>query len=174
MKKTKGKNKGAAKKSAKNNGGKTQKPVDLAQVRGDIANLVGDSAADIAIEVIKVAKTGQLAQVKYLFEVAGLYPATEGTAATQPQEGSLAHTLLRRMGLPLEPVIRDEDLEPAAAAGEGKVIVIKTSPAKVSESEDDAGDEVKAEQEAQEGRALSKPIEPNSSTSVKGGEDTVE
>ena len=69
MKKTKGKNKGAAKKSAKNNGGKTQKPVDLAQVRGDIANLVGDSAADIAIEVIKVAKTGQLAQVKYLGSV---------------------------------------------------------------------------------------------------------
>lgn len=151
MKKANGKNRGAAKKSAKNNGGKTKKPVDLAQVRGDIANLVGDSAADIAIEVIKVAKTGQLAQVKYLFEVAGLYPATEGTAATQPQEGSLAHTLLRRMGLPLEPVIRDEDVEPAAAAaGEGKVIVIKTSPAKVSESEDDTGDEVKAEPETKE------------------------
>ena len=83
------------------------------EVRENINELVRASAELIAIEVIKVALTGQLATAKYLFEAAGLYPATEQTAAT-PAAGSLAFTLLKRMGLPTEPVIFDED---EAAAG---------------------------------------------------------
>ncbi len=58
--------------------------------------------------MIKVAKTGQLASANYLFEATGLYPATEQTSA-RPIETTLAHTLLTRMGLPLEPVICDEE-----------------------------------------------------------------
>jgi len=76
--------------------------------------------------VVKVAMTGQLASAKYLFEVVGLYPATEQTAAG-PGENSLADTLLARMGLPLEPVICDEDAVPAVSASHPKGIRIETA-----------------------------------------------
>ena len=101
------------------------KPVDMERVREDINNLVGESATVIAIKLIDVAKTGQLATAKYLFEVVGLYPATEQTA-TRAVDKSLAHTLLTRFGLPLEPVITDEEMVPAVLVGdaEGNVIGI--------------------------------------------------
>jgi hypothetical protein len=118
VKKAKGKGKGTAKKSAKKSGGK-KKPVDMVRVRESINNLVGGSAEKIAIEVIKVALTGQLATAKYLFEAVGLYPPTEETT-TRPIETSLAHTLLTRMGLPLEPVVCDEDPAPAVLPKDGE------------------------------------------------------
>lgn len=113
-KKAKGKSKRTAKKTvakkapAKRRAASKKKGKDIAQVRANISELVKDSAKDIATEVIKVAKTGQLASAKYLFEAAGIYPATE-QATTNPIERSLAHTLLRRMGLPLDSVICDEE-----------------------------------------------------------------
>jgi hypothetical protein len=110
-KKAKGKGKGTATKAAKESTSKTKKPVDVVQVRENINNLVRGSAELIATEVIKVALTGQLATAKYLFEAVGLYPATEQTAV-RPIETTLAHTLLTRMGLPLDPVVCDEDLVP--------------------------------------------------------------
>jgi hypothetical protein len=96
---------------------KRVKPVDMERVREDINNLVGESATVIAIKLIDVAKTGQLAAAKYLFEVVGLYPATEQTAA-RAVDKSLAHTLLTRLGLPLEPVITDEEMVPAVLGGD--------------------------------------------------------
>ena len=110
-------------------------------MRGNIDNLVKDSAELIAIEVIKVALTGQLATAKYLFEAVGLYPATEQTAPT-PVEGSLAHTLLTRMGLPTEPVICDEDEAAAASANDLKAAKVDTTTANVeNEVEADCEDE---------------------------------
>ena len=94
--------------SIHNRATKAKKPVDLAKVRESINNLVGASARVIASEVIKVAKKGQLAPAKYLFEAVGLYPATEETSV-RPIETTLAHTLLTRMGIPLEPVVYEDD-----------------------------------------------------------------
>ena len=71
-------------------------PVDFAEVRKIIATLVRISAKHITEEVIKVAKTGQLAPAKYLFEAVGLYPP--GVEAAKPED-SLAYSLLKRMGL---------------------------------------------------------------------------
>jgi hypothetical protein len=99
---TQGKSKETTKKPAKKDVPEKKEQVDIVKVRESIANLVGASAELIATRVIEVAKSGQLAPAKYLFEMAGLYPATEETAA-KPQGDSLAHTLLRRMGLPTEP-----------------------------------------------------------------------
>jgi hypothetical protein len=111
-KKAKAKGKATAKKAADEKGTpKASKQVDMGQVRENINNLVGNSARKIAIEVIKVALTGQLATAKYLFEAVGLYPPTEQTEV-RPIETTLAHTLLTRMGLPLEPVVYDEDETP--------------------------------------------------------------
>jgi hypothetical protein len=122
MKKAKGKGKTTAKKSAKKSAPNTKKPVDMVRVRENINNLVGASAKDIATEVIKVAKTGQLASAKYLFEAVGLYPPTEQTAVS-PVDHSLAHTLLTRMGLPLEPVVCDEEPTPVVL-----ISVAKSAP----------------------------------------------
>ncbi|MGC2272230.1 MAG: hypothetical protein WA539_09610 [Candidatus Sulfotelmatobacter sp.] len=127
VKKAKRKGKGRAKRSAKKSARKkpekrsartTKKRVDMVRVRENINNLVGNSARDIANEVIKVAKTGQLASAKYLFEAVGLYPPTEETAAKP--DHSLAHTLLHRMGLPTEQLICDEDTPIAVVRSDAK------------------------------------------------------
>ena len=116
----KAKSKRTAKRSENKSAGGTKKPIDMVQLRENINNLVGESAKDIATKVIEVAKTGQLASAKYLFEAVGLYPATEETRAKAPED-SLAYTLLRRMGLPTEPVICDEDPLPDGLASDFSV-----------------------------------------------------
>ena len=116
VKKAKGKGKAAAKKpAAKRTSSKEKKGKDIVEVRENINELVKDSAELIATKVIEVAKTGQLASAKYLFEATGLYPATEQTEA-RPIETTMAHQLLTRMGLPLEPVVYDEDAPPTATS----------------------------------------------------------
>jgi hypothetical protein len=122
----------------------SKKAVDMARVREAINNMVGNSAEKIATEVINVALTGQVAQAKYLFEAVGLYPATEETAA-RPQGDSLAHILLRRMGLPLESVIRDEEEDPSVVAIDAKGM--NTEACKPGAVEEDAEGEHEEVQE---------------------------
>jgi hypothetical protein len=186
MKQVKGKGKGTAKKSAKKlvkkavkksakksaakSSPKTKKPVNMARVRENINNLVGASAKDIAVEVIRVAKTGQLASAKYLFEAVGLYPATEGTAAT-PIEHSLAHTLLTRMGLPLDPVICDEDPVPAVLPSDVKSTSAENPMAGAAE---DAEDGEEQEHGEEPGPESAQSEEWMATPRREGGEDTVE
>jgi hypothetical protein len=92
-------------------------PIDLAEVRKDISNIVGLRAAELAKAVLEEGKKGQLAPVKYLFEVSGLYPASE-SSETKPDEESLAHTLMRKLNLPELP-IESEDDEAAGSGIEG-------------------------------------------------------
>lgn len=112
VKKAKGKGKSAAKTAvAKKSSPKPKKGKDIVEVRENINELVKESAEDIATSVIEVAtRTGQLASAKYLFEAVGLYPANEQSDA-RPLETTMAHQLLTRMGIPLEPVVQDEDGE---------------------------------------------------------------
>lgn len=114
IKKIKEKSTGTAKKSAKTGTTKkSEKPVNIDQVRENITNLVGASADVITREVIEDAKKGALASTKYLFEVAGLYPATEATAA-KPEEDWLQNTLIKRLVEPAEPeAMNEEDAEEA-------------------------------------------------------------
>jgi hypothetical protein len=58
---------------------------------------------------------GQLAPVKYLFEVTGLFPKTEETEA-QPEGDSLALTLLNHMGISVNPL----DAADTANAGDAE------------------------------------------------------
>jgi len=112
MKKALGKSKGKTSKPAKKKTSrKPKKPVDLAEVRKDITNIVGSEAAHLAQAVVQEGRKGQLAPVKYLFEVAGLYPAPEANQA-KPEEASLAKTLLHRLGIPDNPVIKQDDEPP--------------------------------------------------------------
>ncbi len=143
VKKAKEKGKGTAKKAKKKPAEtslpKAKKGKDIVQVRENINELVKASAQKIAIEVIKVALTGQLATAKYLFEAVGLYPPTEETMV-RPIETTLAHTLLKRMGLPIEPVITDEDQVPAAKtfSGEATSPVVAREDSEEEQAKEDA------------------------------------
>jgi len=109
-----GKGKTKAKKSAKGSSTpKTKKPVNPAEVRKDIAKIVGSGAKKVAKAVMEGALKGQLAPARFLFEVAGVYPpVADGEQATQ-EEDCLAKTLLERLNIPKKPVQEEED-EPAA------------------------------------------------------------
>ena len=89
-------------------------PANFAQVRKNVAALVGSAAEEIAKKAMDVAKEGQLAPAKYFFEAVGLYPATAET--TSGTEASLAYTLLKRLGLPTEPLIPDGGADPSSLA----------------------------------------------------------
>jgi hypothetical protein len=122
--KVKGRDNGPAEESLEKSKAISKEPVDIARVRKDVSNMVRNSATEIAAGMINAALNGELAPAKYLFEMAGLYPATEETEATNPQEDSLAHILLKRMGLPIEPVIKDTNSQPSLLPGESKVVAM--------------------------------------------------
>jgi hypothetical protein len=105
-KKAKSKEKATPRNAPKKN---SPKPANLAEVRQEITNLVSGEAANMARAVMDEGKKGQLAPVKYMFEMAGLYPAAEGTETAKPEQESLANLLLNKLGIPLEPVVVDED-----------------------------------------------------------------
>lgn len=118
--KIKGWGKLAAKESVEKSKTISKEPVDMARVRKDISNIVGNSATEIAAGMINAALAGELAPAKYLFEMAGLYPAREETDAANPEEDSLAQILLKRMGLPIEPVNKDASSSLSLLPGESK------------------------------------------------------
>jgi hypothetical protein len=108
------KKKATSKTAAKKTGTKkkAKKRLDPAEVRKDIAQMVDWEAAVMVQAVIDEGKKGQLATVKYLLEMAEIYPAsTDGSQGTA-EEDSLARTLLHRLNLPEEPIGRDEEDEP--------------------------------------------------------------
>ncbi len=113
MIKKKAKGKTTTKKTAKRkNAGRGKKELNPAEVRKNIAILVKSEAEEMAEAVIGEGKKGQLATVKYLFEVAEIFPeATDGSQASADEE-CLAKTLLRRLDIPDEPVARDEEDAP--------------------------------------------------------------
>ena len=81
------------------------------EVRKDIAAMVEAEAGELAGAVIEEGKKGQLATVKYLFEMAHIYPEALVEAIIEDgkknAEKSLAETLLDSLGIPKDPVIHD-------------------------------------------------------------------
>jgi hypothetical protein len=75
-----------------------ESPVDIANVRNQIANAVGGRAVQIVKTMIAAAEKGHYLAMKYLFEMTGLYPAT--TAVENMEKDSLARILLRNLELP--------------------------------------------------------------------------
>ncbi|MGH9548194.1 MAG: hypothetical protein ACRD3W_02420 [Terriglobales bacterium] len=74
---------------------------DLAEIRRRIADIVGSGAIGMVETTIDQVGKGHYLGMKYLFEMIGLYPATSTDDAA---EDSLAAVLLRRLGLPEEPM----------------------------------------------------------------------
>jgi hypothetical protein len=79
--------------------------------------MVESEMKNITRAVVEEAKKGQLATVKYLFEVSGVYPAAADARQAPLEEGEpLARILLTRLGLPLEPAISADDEVPEKIA----------------------------------------------------------
>jgi hypothetical protein len=84
-------------------------PLALERLREEIKCQVGNEAENIVKSLIEEARKGNCAPAKYLFEMIGLYPAgVQEQQQENPEEDSLARTLLRRLGLPEEPILESE------------------------------------------------------------------
>jgi len=102
MIKKKAKNKAAAKKPTRKSAGKKREAKDKpetnpAEVRKEISKLVTEAASKVAAAVIDVAKTGQLAPAKYLFEMASIFPPAPNGEQATTEEDCLAKMLLSRI-----------------------------------------------------------------------------
>lgn len=114
----------SGKKATRRTTGKKQE--DAAKVRADIAGMVKSEARDIAGVVMDHALAGELAPVKFLFEMAGVYPASMDGSFSSAEEDCLAKTLLDRLNIPDHPVVADQI--------ENEEIVMK--PAKLVEDQE--------------------------------------
>jgi hypothetical protein len=100
MKKAEGKakSKSAPKKRGASKTGSRQ--VDIAAVRQKATNLIGGQASDMVKAVIGECKKGHCQGLKFLFEVAGIFPPA--TEAPQEHEPSFAGILWKQLGPPDE------------------------------------------------------------------------
>lgn len=85
-----------------------QKERDSKEVRHECSKLVKEDATEVTAAVLGEAKKGQLGPMKYLFEMANIFPQADDGSQTSAEEESLAETLLTRLGIPTHPVVADE------------------------------------------------------------------
>jgi hypothetical protein len=78
-----------------------RKAMDLADIRRQITDLVGNGAVGMVETTMEEVGKGHYLGMKYLFEMIGLYPATSADDAAV--EDSMAATLLRWLGIPEVP-----------------------------------------------------------------------
>ncbi len=126
--------KNAAKKKVMGKRRSSKKERDAREVRQECSKMVKEEG-----------KKGQLAPVKYLFEMANIFPTADDGSETSAKEESLAETLLHRLGIPTSPVVADEYKREANAVvpmGLGEDDNEGAAPGKATESE--AGGEVAA------------------------------
>jgi hypothetical protein len=110
IKKKKRTKKAAAQKSAKK-GRKTpvKKETNLAEVRKQVTEIVQSEAALMAQAVVQEGKKGQVAPVRYLFEMANIFPVQANAEQATEEEDCLAKILLARMEAPAKPEKEDDD-----------------------------------------------------------------
>ncbi|MBZ5688200.1 MAG: hypothetical protein LAP86_24555 [Acidobacteriia bacterium] len=146
MKKKKAKSKTAAQKTAKKRSTKATatKELNPAQVLKDISALVEAEATELAEAVIGEGMKGQLSPVKYLFEMAHIFPQPTDESLTSKDEDSLAETLLDRLNIPKRPLVHDE----LQKEEDEDVMVIQ--PKKQAEESENKDEEKKADAAAVE------------------------
>ena len=77
------------------------------KVLKDLSALVEANADKLAEAVIQEGMQGQVSPVKFLFEVAHIFPPSDASTPTEREE-SLAETLLDALKIPKTPVVHDE------------------------------------------------------------------
>ena len=111
MMKKKGKKSKAAEKRAvtKKKTTRPKKVKETIELRKDLVKIVKQSAPKMVEAVVGEGKKGQVTPVKFLLELAGVFPVPEAEVnAPDKREESLAETLLDRLGIPKTPVVADE------------------------------------------------------------------
>jgi len=137
------KSKTAGKKTAKKKRpAKPKEETNPADVRKEVSKMVAAEAAEMAQAVIDETKKGQLAPLKYLFEMASIYPPTPDGSQATSEEDCLAKILLDGLKIPIKPVTEKTD-EPSQATGTGE-------PAVNGDEPDNPRDGVKTEGEGAE------------------------
>jgi hypothetical protein len=116
----------AKKTSKKTRVAKGKKELSAAEVRSDISRRVKSRAAGMAEAVMNEGEKGQLAPLKYLFEMANIFPPVNDGGEASKDEDCLAKTLLDHLKLPHEPAPGhgeddDEDMVVIPARAEGAV-----------------------------------------------------
>jgi hypothetical protein len=111
--------KAKAEKAVKETDNKTTKASDKKledanplEMRRKVTNIVGEKLDEITDATVGEAKKGQLATVKYLFEVVGLYPPSTDAFMGNPEEDTFMQRVVRRLGLPEGPLPSEEDDPP--------------------------------------------------------------
>jgi hypothetical protein len=110
IKKKKGTKKATGQKSAKK-GQKTRlkKELNPAEVRKQVSQIVQSEAVLMTHAVVEEGKKGQVAPVRYLFEMANIFPAQANAEQATEEEDCLAKVLLSRMQAPAKPEKEEED-----------------------------------------------------------------
>ena len=130
------KSKAAAKKVVtKKKGSRSKKEKETAELRKDLVKIVKERAPKMVGAVAGEGEKGQVGSVKFLLELAGIFPVPEAEVnAPDKREESLAETLLDRLGIPKTPVVADE-----YAKGVEEIVlkpvVVKKEEEKVEEKE---------------------------------------
>jgi|1185.fasta_scaffold456616_1 hypothetical protein len=119
----------------------TKKERESTDVRKECSKLVKAEATEITAAVIGEGKKGQLGPMKYLFEMANIFPTTDDGSQTSAREDSLAETLLNRLGIPTSPVVADEYEKESNE-------VIPATLAETDEQEDDGASSKVQEEES--------------------------
>ena len=89
----------ARKKNTKRRAG--LEPLDVAAVRQEATNLIAEEAAEMVRALIGECKKGHYQGMKFLFEVAGIFPAAVAETPST-SEPSFAEILCKQLGLPDE------------------------------------------------------------------------
>jgi hypothetical protein len=145
MKKKKAKGKTTAKKTAKTSKKEAEKKeLNPAQVLKDISALVEAEAEKLAEAVIGEGKKGQLSPVKFLFEMAHIFPQPTDESQTSKDEDSLAETLLDRLNIPKRPLVHDE----LQKEEDEEVMVMQPKKEAAEDSEESSEDEEEEKSEA--------------------------
>lgn len=108
---------GAMKENGKRNAGKKtakkiKKPkanriLNPRKVLKDLSALVEVNADNLATAVIEEGMQGQVSPVKFLFEIAHIFPPSDSSTPSEREE-CLAETLLDALKIPKTPVVHDE------------------------------------------------------------------
>lgn len=86
-----------------------KKEIDVVEVRKEVSQIVKSQAAELTQAVVAEGKKGQVPPVRYLFEMANIFPVQENAEQATEEEDCFAKILLSRMDAPAKPEKQEDD-----------------------------------------------------------------
>jgi hypothetical protein len=88
---------------------KKEKEMDVVEVRKQVTEVVQSQATELTQAVVKEGMKGQVSPVRYLFEMANIFPIQENAEKPTEEEDSFAKILLSRMEAPAKRDKEEDD-----------------------------------------------------------------